>query len=121
MHHAQESETTPLFARTAERLTKEFLCGLSALQRMKSEIDRCERIAADIASHGLNVTPLYSSQTGLEIYVRNADDEQAHRAIVQAAQSAELNVLPQPGSASYLLLPSLATPGNPRAITVWRA
>ncbi|WP_440217174.1 hypothetical protein [Chromobacterium piscinae] len=121
MHHAQNNDATPLFARTAERLAKEYLCNLHALQRMKSEIDRCERIAADIASHGLSVTPLYSAHTGLEIYVRDADDEQAHRAIVQAAQSAELNVLPQPGSTSYLLLPTLATPGNPRAITVWRA
>ncbi|OVE45609.1 hypothetical protein [Chromobacterium violaceum] len=108
-----------LFLDTTNQMAQRYVDSVNDIHKIRPDLDRCDRIANDIASHGLETRTFYHPKNGLEIYIRHTDDEAVRRAVCAAAQIANMQPVYEPFRGRYLLLDADGNLPIAKPITIW--
>ncbi|MDE1715794.1 hypothetical protein PWG14_25330 [Chromobacterium amazonense] len=108
-----------LFLDTTNQMALRYVDSVNAIDRLRPDLDRCDRIAADIAAHNLQCRAFYHATSGLEIYIKHTDNEHVRAAVIAAAQAANMEPVYEPNLGRYLLVGTADQIPAPKNITIW--
>lgn len=108
-----------LFLDTTSQMALRYVDSVNAIHRLRPDMERCDRIAADIAAHNLECRAFYHATSGLEIYIRHTDDSHVRAAVSAAAQAANMEPVYEPLIGRYLLVGTADQVPAPKNITIW--